>query len=307
MLCHVLSLGANADVPAKSVPGLHDYFRFAGIDGLETFSTLAGGGSLSISKVIASQDGRVTFTERAFSDCSSVLEPLDGKVAFFGLAPNYEVVTRSEKDALGPASLARFLETHDFSANVLKCDLEGLDGSFCLSFLDNAPELDLVQMELRFEEFYKGELPLHEVVAKMRALGFEVIKCKTEDWKPAFGRGGASENAPPIGGVTAYADVIFARSSVLHLHETEDLPVDRATRFVLGLLWLGLYSVAARQLAYFDQHIPVETQTLLSERMWYFSRRRRRQRFIKRLLMPLVLVRRRFIAHNHFLRHVIME
>ena len=134
-----------------------------------------------------------------------------------------------------------------------------------------------------------------------------MIKCKTEDWKPAFGREGASENVPSIGGVTAFADVIFARSSVLHLHDAENLPSDRAIRFVLGLLWIGLYSLAARQLANLDQHIPIETQTLLSERMWYFCRRQRRQRFIKRLLMPLVLVRRRFIAHNRFLKHLVME
>ena len=183
-------------------------------------------------------------------------------------------MTRSEKEALGPASLGKFLETHDFSVNVLKSDLEGLDGSFCLSFLDNASELDLVQMELRFEEFYDGELPLHEVVAKMRSLGFEVIKCKTEDWKPAFGREGASENVPSIGGVLL-ADVTLheVRCCICMTLKTFR-PTERSDLCLACLAWP--IQLAARQLAT-DQHIPIETQTLLSERMWYFCRRQRRQ------------------------------
>ena len=303
--CHVLSLGANADKPASVVPGLQDHFRFAGLDGLEGFTSSEGSGMLSISKVIAERNGKVTFTERAFSDCSSVLEPSEEKVAFFGLEPNYRIVTRSQKDALGPLSLAELLEKNKFTAHVLKCDLEGLDGTFCLSFLENAPELDLVQMELRFEEFYEGEMPLHEVLAMMRSRGFEVVNCQTEDWIPALGRDGTFGSMPSIGGVTAYADVIFARSSVLNANHSDGLQKDRTTRFILGLIWLGLYRLAARQLAYFADQIPPEARAVLSERTVSYSRRRHFKRLVKRLLFPLVLVRRQFIAHNRFLKHII--
>ena len=64
----------------QSVPGR--ITRFAGIDGLETFSTSVGSGSLSISKVIALQDGMVTFTERIFR-LFIVFEPLAGKRLWF--------------------------------------------------------------------------------------------------------------------------------------------------------------------------------------------------------------------------------
>ena len=307
MTCHVLSLGANADEPARAVPGLQNYFRFAGLDGLEGFSTPEEGGNLSISEVIAQKDGKVIFTERAFSDCSSVLEPIQEKVTFFGLEPNYQIVTRSQKDAMGPVSLAELIAKYRFSAHVLKCDLEGLDGSFCMSFLENVPELDLLQMELRFEEFYEGEMPLHEVLARMRLHGFEVISCKTEDWVPAIGRDGVFGSMPSTDGVTAYADVIFARSAVLNAKQFGGIQSDRATRFVLGLIWLGLYRLAARQLAYFADQIPDEMRALLSEKTLSYSRRRHFKRVIKRLLFPFILLRRRFLSHNRFLQHVITE
>lgn len=284
MTCNVLILGANADELVDEYR-LEKYYTFSAIDGRQSFKKKKEVGFYTpLPLILSNKAGPVTFYERKFADCSSVLEPNWIKVNRFGLQPHFELSRCVEVDAYGPSELVKHLANIDISVNCIKSDLEGLDFLFCHHFVRLCASVDIIQMELRADPFYQGEVGLSSAINEMMNEGFVVISMKTEHWLPLCDR-----NISNQGGLVAHSDVIFARQEFFN-----DYPVTaaRLKNFILSLYYLNLLNVAEY---FMSIHMDKLEAEFIDDIQFAIRRKRRRNRvgvltrpfrYLKRFLLP---------------------
>ena len=294
MNCNLLVLGASGDRHFTGVPLLKSHVTVIALDGRSAhLEEKSADNYVPISAFLAKESKSTVFTERKFTDCSSVLAPNKELVELFGLQEHYTVVSEMRVAALGPADFAAVLRGKQLNINAIKSDLEGLDLIFCGELLRSFPSVDVVQLELRANPFYQAEPSLGDALMAMKHQGFTAISIKSEHWKsPSLSK------ISKQGGLVAHSDVVFLREEIFKNSKT--YPPLRLRNAVLSLLFLRQY---------------VSAEILLNQNKQKFERN-----LYRRILISLLLVRvynvfltilhplrllKRFIRPSKYMRHVL--
>jgi hypothetical protein len=164
-----------------------------------------GGGyfqKVGIDRVVSSAPGRQGFRKNTFVGSCSLMRPRGELVRAFGIERYHTLEKELTADAI---TLPDILKQNQLDhLDFLKTDLEGSDFAVvqsCAAFIDR---LLAVQCELRFEPFYEGEPPFHEVAAWLAGRGFELVGLFTEHWKYATPHRFFQGHGRP-----AYSDCLF--------------------------------------------------------------------------------------------------
>ncbi len=135
----------------------------------------------SISQIITPRPKKVLFIERKFTATSSTLLPFEELIKAYNLTSFYEVANLLEQES---TSINEISKKHQIANwHYIKTDLEGLDLSVIQSMGEGIKKTLLLQMECRFQPFFKKEPYFHEVVAYMLSKGFELLDLITERWR----------------------------------------------------------------------------------------------------------------------------
>jgi hypothetical protein len=136
---------------------------------------------INISKGISGKAGKRTFYSRKFPECSSFLLPKEELVKAYGMERYFEIDRELELDC---ATVPDVLTEHGIPrVDFFKTDLEGREFEVIKSSVGVVEEALFVQAELRFQPFYIGEPPFHEVSSYLGTLGFDLISLRPNVWK----------------------------------------------------------------------------------------------------------------------------
>jgi hypothetical protein len=166
-----------------------------------------GGGyfkKIGVNQVINGVAGRHTFRRNTFVGSCSLLPPKPDRVRAFGVERYYTVAEAAEVECVTLPDILR--QNRLAHLDFLKTDLEGSDFAVLKSCEPFVDRLLAVQSELRFEPFYEGEPPFHEVAAWLDARGFELVGLYTEHWKYATPHRFSQTQGRPV-----YSDCLFFR------------------------------------------------------------------------------------------------
>jgi FkbM family methyltransferase len=138
---------------------------------------------IRLPKAVAGTPGPRLFKHRAFPEGSSFLDPHPGLVRDYGLEQYYRLV---HEETIECANVQDLLDAQNIHhVDLIKTDLEGMD----LEVLRSAPKLLrtalVLQCELRFQPFYRGEPDLFEAMAFLQPLGFDLVSLRPHVWKYA--------------------------------------------------------------------------------------------------------------------------
>lgn len=188
---------------------------------------------VSLQRAVAGSAGRRVFRHNAFVGCSSLLPPDEEKIRFYGLE---ELFTKVSENPVETATLPELLAAEGIGRiDFLKTDIEGVDFEVIQSCEKLLPGISALQCELRFDPFYHGEPPLHEVVAYLAARSFKLIGIQPEHWKPASPR-----RRTYTDGVAAWADCQFLNQRVTDGGD----PVRALVKQVIALTLIGRRALA---------------------------------------------------------------
>jgi hypothetical protein len=177
------------------------------------------------------------FYENTFTGSSSLLEADTVLVCEYGLERYYRVMASGLKECTTlPALLqANGLDHVDF----LKTDLEGADYEVLRSCesLPMAPLL--IQSELRYQPFYKGEPRASAVMEYLHGRGYEVLSVlHTDYWTYR-----APHRFWRTRGRAVWSDFLFVRSPEV-IEKTSPDPVSDLVRQIVFLAMLGQFNYA---------------------------------------------------------------
>lgn len=294
MNCNVLVLGSSGDRHFKAVPLLKGNFNVIALDGRSTHAQEKFSDNyLPISAYLAEKSSCTVFTERKWTDCSSVLQPKSNLVEFFGLQEHYAVVSENRVNALGPEDFAKLLRDKCTDINVIKSDLEGLDLEFCIGLLQAFPNIDVVQLELRANPFHHSERSLGDALISMNLQGFMALSINSEHWKSP-----KSTKISKKGGIVAHSDVVFVREELFS--DTTSYPSWRICNAVFSLLFLRQYVSAEILLNQNRQEIDNNLYRRISASLIVI----RFYAMFSAIIYPIRLLKR-FIKPNKYMRHVL--
>lgn len=126
-----------------------------------------------ITQPVAGRAGKRMFRRNNFAGTCSLLEPLDGVVAAFGMEDYCRLIERIEFDCQTISDLLRANQIR--SLDFLKTDIEGLDHEIVASCRNFLGQIHFIQCELRFRPFYQTEPYFHETVNLLAEHGYEVL------------------------------------------------------------------------------------------------------------------------------------
>ena len=157
---------------------------------------------ITLDKAVSEYSGRRVFYKRKFTQCSSFLEIDPELVKAYGLQEYTEPDGVIELECETIQSLLNMagIDRLDY----IKTDLEGIDHGVLSSAPDVISKALVIQSELRFQPFYKGEPYFHTMLEYLTNFGFEVISMQPWVWKYA------TENSRLMrDGRIVWGDVIF--------------------------------------------------------------------------------------------------
>lgn len=222
----IVKLGAGGDDYRSIPPHIRRHVILVCLDAAtDSRKNVAGFAQLiRVDKVIAESADQREFITRAWWGSSSLLEADPALVAKYGLENHYSIVRRTE---VATMTLREILQANSLQRiDALVTDLEGMDFPVLRSLGDSLRGTLLVQSELRFEPFYQGEPPFHEVAAYMADQAFRLIDLKSERWKPVSAIRNRFRD-----GVATWADCLFLNERPL----TETERIKRAVLlFIFG-------------------------------------------------------------------------
>lgn len=294
MKCNLLVLGASGDRHFQGVPLLKSLFTIIALDGRNAhLKEKSDDNYIPIAEYLAKESKLTVFTEREFTDCSSVLEPNNELVELFGLQEHYKIVSEMRVAALGPADFAEMLLDKKSKINAIKSDLEGLDLTFCTGLLRNIPSIDVVQLELRANPFYQAEPSLGEALMEMKHHGFKAISIKSEHWRsPSLSR------ISNQGGMVAHSDVVFVREELFK--NSMQCSSLRLYNAVLSLMFLRQYVSAEILMNQNKQKIDKNLRWKILMSLCLV----RIYNIFSTILHPLRLLKR-FVRPSKYMRHVL--
>jgi hypothetical protein len=244
---------------------------------------------IQVDRPISGTPGRQTFIRHSFAGTCSLLLPRPELVQAYGVERYFDSVGREEVDC---ETLPGLLERHGLqSLDFLKTDIEGLDAAVIRSCRAHWGRILVLQCELRFEPFYQGEPPFHEVAAELAAHGYEVLDILHIDrWK--YKTPGRSLQ---LEGRAVWADFVFVLSAErLAENFGEHMPEAVAKQVILCCM-LGKKNYAEHLLLRFREQLPAawrtELQRLTRPRL---PRLPRLLRALRRFAMPIEL----FLKHR---------
>ncbi|MBI3878694.1 MAG: FkbM family methyltransferase [Verrucomicrobia bacterium] len=166
-----------------------------------------GGGyfkKIGVNQVIGGTAGPAKFRKNTFVGSCSLLKPKFELVKAFGIERYHTMEQELDVEC---TTMPEVLKQNGLAhVDFLKTDLEGVDFAVVKSCEPLLDQLLAVQCELRFEPFYQGEPPYHEVAAYLHAHGFELVGMFTEYWKYDTAHRFSQSHGKPI-----YADCLFFR------------------------------------------------------------------------------------------------
>ena len=228
-----VNLGAGGDADHLLPPALLKCLTVVEIDQADASKTQSlYHRKVSLQRAVAGSVGKRRFRHNAFVGCSSLLPPNEEMIRFFGLE---ELFTKVSEHEVETATLPELLAAEGIGhIDFLKTDIEGVDFEVIQSCEKLLPGISALQCELRFEPFYHGEPPLHEVVAYLAARGFKLIGIQAEHWKPATPRQRSYAD-----GVAAWADCQFVNT-----RPTGPDPARALVKQVIALTLIGRRALA---------------------------------------------------------------
>lgn len=263
----LLNLGAGGDADYKGPPEVLKTLTVVELDGgsqpIHTSSAYFA--KHRVTEFVAGSTGPRTLYKRQFWACSGLAPTIDERLNQFDLQQFYRVLstepirTRAMSEVLDELHLDRI----DF----LKTDLEGVDFEVIRNLEPRLPRVLAVQAELRFNPLYQGEPPCEEVMAYLRARGFEMAGLRPEYWKP---------NHPNVSqfadGNIAWADFLFVRGeeSTLALARAEGSTLVLHKHVILSAL-LGKFNQACRLFYRYSTVLPKPELAALTQLLTRFA------------------------------------
>ncbi|HEX7653068.1 MAG TPA: FkbM family methyltransferase [Verrucomicrobiae bacterium] len=207
---------------------------------------------ISIDKPIAGQAGKRQFRHTNFPGTCSLLEADPQVVSAFGMEDYTKLLELIEFDCTTIPDLLQQnnLTTLDF----LKTDIEGLDSEIIRSCHAYLGRTLMVQCELRFRPFYKGEPYFHETVSLLAAHGYEVLDLVQIDrWKYR-----TPHRRYQLEGRAQWADFVFVlQPEKLRENFGDQWPLAVAKQIILSVM-LGKKNYAEYILEKFKADLPAE-------------------------------------------------
>ncbi len=161
-----------------------------------------------VREVIAADATEVTFIERAWWGCSSILPVNEATVRRFG---QEELVREKSRRTIVPTTLPSILKANGITAlDQLTTDLEGIDFAVIQSCRDYLEGVIILQSELRFAPCYEGEGYFHDAAKFLYDRGFRLIGLKPDYWKPM-----SSRMEKYTDGCVVWADCLFFREGAV--------------------------------------------------------------------------------------------
>lgn len=204
---------------------------------------------IKIRTLIAGAPGQRMFFENTFTGSSSLLEADSTLIADYGLERYYRVAAAGLKECMTvPALLsANGIDRVDF----LKTDLEGADYEVLKSCESLPLSPLLIQSELRYQPFYRGEPRASAVMEYLHGRGYDVLTIlHTDYWTYR-----APHRFWRTYGRAVWSDFLFVRSPEA-IEKTSPDPVSDFVRQIVFLAMLGQFNYADHLLKRLSGRIP---------------------------------------------------
>ncbi len=199
---------------------------------------------------ISGTPGKHTFIRNTFAGTCSLLRPLPGKVAAFGIEDYCREIEKLEMEC---ETIPTLLKRQGVAGlDFLKTDVEGLDAAIIRSCEEYLGKTLFIQCELRFEPFYETEPCFHEVVSYLANHGYEVLDILHIDrWKYK-----TPHQNQQLHGRAIWADFLFVMKPD-RLSETfgADLPLAVAKMVIIACM-VGKKNYGEYLLQRFDSALP---------------------------------------------------